>query len=82
METSGTCCSCRRCAVAATTAAVFNALLEVCARTNDEERAGEVISRMEGAGVVPNEQTYEAVAKRRSLRSMLRRTFGGVQAYL
>ncbi len=63
-------------------AAVFNALLEVCARTNDEERAGEILSRMEAAGVLPNEQTYEALSKRKSLRSMLKRTFGGVQAYL
>lgn len=61
---------------------MFNALLEVCARTNDEERAAEIIARMEGAGVPPNEQTYEAVAKRRSLRSLLKRTFGSVQSYL
>jgi pentatricopeptide repeat protein len=63
-------------------AAVFNALLEVCARTNDEARAGEILSRMEAAGVQPDERTYEAVAKRKSLRSLLKRTFGGVQSYL
>lgn len=85
-STKNTCASSRSVVlpiiVCLTAAAIFNALLEVCARTNDEQRADEILARMEAAGIQPNEQTYEAVAKRKSLRSMLKRTFGGVQSYL
>ena len=56
-------------------AAVFNCLLEVCARTNDQERGYNIIEQMEKAGCVPDEYTVEAVAKRKVLRSHLRRVF-------
>ena len=50
-------------------------LLAVCARTNDEARAAELVARMEAAGVVPDDFTLEAVRQKRSMRSMLKRTF-------
>ena len=56
-------------------AAVFNCLLEVCARTNDQERGYNIIEQMEKAGCIPDEYTVEAVAKRKVLRSHLRRVF-------
>lgn len=54
----------------------FNTLLEVCSRTRDEARGAEIIERMEVAGVRPNEFTLDAVRQRKSLRSLLKRTFG------
>ncbi len=56
-------------------AATFNVLLEVCARTKDLTRGYEVIERMERAGVLPDEQSVEAVKNRRALRTHLKRTF-------
>ncbi|EIE21165.1 hypothetical protein COCSUDRAFT_57081 [Coccomyxa subellipsoidea C-169] len=55
--------------------ATFNVLLEVCARTKDLTRGYEVIERMERAGVLPDEQSVEAVKNRRALRTHLKRTF-------
>jgi len=57
------------------TVLTFNALLEVCSRTNDEVRGAEIISRMQAAGVIPDDFTMEAVRQRKSLRSLLKRTF-------
>jgi pentatricopeptide repeat protein len=57
------------------TLVTFNALLDVCARTNDEARAAEIIDRMEAAGVQPDDFTVEAVKQKRSIRSMLKRKF-------
>lgn len=57
------------------TTATYNALLEVAARTNDEARGYEIIYRMRDVGVLPDEFTVEAVRQRKSLRSMLRKTF-------
>ena len=51
----------------------FNTLLEVCSKTNDEERGVEIIDRMQDAGVVPNDMSFEAVRQRKSLRSMLKK---------
>ena len=59
----------------APTVVTFNALLEVCSRTRDEVRGAEIIERMEVAGVQPDEFTIEAVRQRKSLRSLLKRTF-------
>ena len=55
-------------------AATFNVLLEICARTKDQERGFEMIDRMRRAGVEPDDFTLEAVKHRRVLRSYLRRS--------
>ncbi|GFR48255.1 hypothetical protein Agub_g10120 [Astrephomene gubernaculifera] len=52
----------------------FNALLEVCCRTSDIDRGQDIIDRMAADGVAPDELTEEVVAKRRVLRSYLRKT--------
>lgn len=54
--------------------AVYNCLLEICARTNDEERGFDIIDRMSKASVPPNKYTLEAVKRRKSLRSYLKRS--------
>ncbi|KAG2493990.1 hypothetical protein HYH03_007917 [Edaphochlamys debaryana] len=51
----------------------FNALLEVCCRTNDLDRGQDIIDRMAADGVEPDEFTEEVVARRRALRSYLRK---------
>jgi pentatricopeptide repeat protein len=53
----------------------FNALLGVCARASDEARGAEVIARMAASNVRPDSFSLEAVQQRKSLRSLLRRTF-------
>lgn len=53
----------------------FNALLEVCSRTNDQTRAEEIVAKMLQAGVEPDDFTLEAVRQRKSIRSLLKRTF-------
>ncbi len=60
---------------------VYNALLESCARSNDVFRGEEIITRMESEGVVPNEQTFDAVKNKKNLRSLLRRKFGDARDY-
>ena len=40
-------------------AAVYNSLLEICARTRDMTRGEEVVGRMARAGVLPDEDTLE-----------------------
>lgn len=57
------------------TTPTYNALLEVAARTNDEARGYEIIYRMRDLGVYPDEFTIEAVRQRKSLRTMLKKTF-------
>ncbi|GLC43558.1 hypothetical protein PLESTF_001283800 [Pleodorina starrii] len=56
------------------TAVSFNALLEVCCRTSDIDRGQDIIDRMAADGVEPDEFTEEVVARRRVLRSYLRKT--------
>jgi pentatricopeptide repeat protein len=51
----------------------FNTLLEVCSKTNDEERGMEIIDRMDDQGVVPNDGSFEAVKNRKSLRGRLKK---------
>ena len=58
------------------TVTVYNALLELCALSNDTSRAEELIDKMAAQGVEPNSWTQRAVEQKRSLRSALRRTFG------
>lgn len=56
--------------------ASYNVLLQICARTNDLDRGQDVIDRMSADEVEPDEFSMEAVAKKRVLRSYLRKTFG------
>mmetsp|Transcript_3619 Transcript_3619/g.7841 ORF Transcript_3619/g.7841 Transcript_3619/m.7841 type:complete len:236 (+) Transcript_3619:28-735(+) len=58
------------------TATSFNVLLEVCARCNDLDRGQDVIDRMAADDVEPDEFTAEVVAKKRVLRSYLKKTLG------
>ena len=53
----------------------YNALLEVCSKTNDITRGQEIIARMVAAGIEPDDFTLEAVRQRKSLRSLLKKTF-------
>lgn len=57
-------------------AASYNALLEVCYRTNDSDRALDVIDRMAADEVEPNEITWELAGRKRSWRSYMRKQFG------
>ena len=54
-------------------ATTYNALLELCAASNDYERGCGLIDRMLEEGVRPDAFTAAAVAGRKSLRSYLRR---------
>jgi pentatricopeptide repeat protein len=53
----------------------YNALLDICSRTNDITRGQEIITRMVAAGIEPDDFTLEAVRQRKSLRSLLKKTF-------
>lgn len=55
------------------TVLTYNTLLEVCSKTNDEDRGIEIIDRMQEAGVEPNEYSLEAVRQRKSLRSLVKK---------
>ena len=55
------------------TVLTFNTLLEICSKTNDEERGIEIIDKMQDGGVEPNDLSFEAVKQRKSLRSMLKK---------
>ncbi|KAF6259298.1 hypothetical protein COO60DRAFT_1514203 [Scenedesmus sp. NREL 46B-D3] len=54
----------------------YNALLEICSKSNDSDRALDVIDRMVNDGVEPDEFTYEVVSRKRTWRSYLRKQFG------
>lgn len=56
------------------TATAFNALLDVCVRTNDLDRGQDIIDRMAADEVEANEFTEETVARRKVLRAYLRKT--------
>ena len=53
----------------------FNALLEICVRTNDLDRGQEIIDRMSADGVQPDEFTLDVVSKRKVLRSAVKKAF-------
>jgi pentatricopeptide repeat protein len=53
----------------------YNALLDICSKTNDITRGSEIITRMVAAGVEPDDFTLEAVRQRKSLRSLIKKTF-------
>lgn len=57
---------------------VYNALLELCASSNDLVRAEELLDKMETMGIMPDEFTSRAVEGKRALRSALKRTFKDV----
>lgn len=57
-------------------AASYNALLETCYRSNDSDRALDVLDRMADDGVEPDDMTYEIVARKRAWRSYMRKVFG------
>lgn len=59
-------------------AVTYNALLDCCCRTNDQERAEEIVNRMLLAGVQPDSYTLEAVRPKRSMRSLLKRAFDDI----
>jgi pentatricopeptide repeat protein len=53
----------------------YNALLEICLKSDDTDRALDVIDRMADDGVEPDEMTVAVVAKKRNLRAYLRKRF-------
>mmetsp|Transcript_1641 Transcript_1641/g.5481 ORF Transcript_1641/g.5481 Transcript_1641/m.5481 type:complete len:226 (-) Transcript_1641:50-727(-) len=55
------------------TVLTFNTLLEICSKSNDEERGIEIIDRMDDQAVVPNDGSFEAVKNRKSLRGRLKK---------
>lgn len=55
------------------TVLTFNTLLEICSKTNDEDRGIEIIDKMQDGGIQPNDLSFEAVKQRKSLRSMLKK---------
>lgn len=56
-------------------AAIFNELVDICARDNEVERGMQLLERMAQAGVEPDEYTFAAVKRRRSLRSHFKKLF-------
>lgn len=55
------------------TATSYNALLEVCVRTGDMDRAMDVVDRMADDGVAPDAQTALVCARKRALRAYARK---------
>jgi pentatricopeptide repeat protein len=51
-------------------------LLEICYKSNDSDRALDVIDRMADDGVEPDEFTYELAARKRAWRSYMRKVMG------
>lgn len=51
----------------------YNALLEVCVRTNDLDRGLDVLDRMSDQGLQPDEFTEAIVKKKRALRSYIKK---------
>jgi pentatricopeptide repeat protein len=59
----------------AVSAVSYNALLEVCLKSQDMDRGFDVLDRMANDGVEPDDVTRELVARKRSLRSYYRKMF-------
>lgn len=59
-----------------TLAASYNALLEICYKSNDSDRALDVIDRMADDGVEPDDITWDLAAKKRTWRSYMRKMMG------
>jgi len=58
------------------TVEAYNAMLEICARTNDVERGIEILDRMLSEGCDADNFTRQAVGRRRALRSHCKKLFG------
>ncbi|KAI8470632.1 MAG: hypothetical protein J3K34DRAFT_419810 [Monoraphidium minutum] len=54
-------------------AVAYNALLEACVRTDDADRALDVIDRMAADGVEPDDMTLSICGRKRQLRAYLRK---------
>ncbi|KFM26173.1 Lipoxygenase-like proteiny domain-containing protein 1 [Auxenochlorella protothecoides] len=54
-------------------APVFNALLDICVRTEDDARADTLLDRMWTGGVAPDAMTLETVRQNKKLRSRVKR---------
>lgn len=65
-----------RSAGVAPSAASYNVLLAAAAAVKDGERGEAILTQMAAAGVDPDSGTLAAVAKRRTLRSALKKAFG------
>lgn len=57
-------------------AASYNALLEICYKSNDSDRALDVIDRMADDGVEPDDITWDLTARKRTWRSYMRKFMG------
>ena len=57
-------------------AASYNALLEICYKSNDSDRALDVIDRMADDDVEPDDITWDLTAKKRQWRSYMRKVMG------
>ncbi|GJP56579.1 hypothetical protein CLOM_g15635 [Closterium sp. NIES-68] len=55
--------------------AIFNELMDICARDNAVDRGVQLLDRMAEAGVEPDVFTFEAVKRRRTLRSHFKKLF-------
>ncbi|CAI7767141.1 unnamed protein product [Closterium sp. NIES-53] len=55
--------------------AIFNELMDICARDNAVDRGVQLLDRMAEAGVEPDAFTFEAVKRRRTLRSHFKKLF-------
>lgn len=77
MPPAGACLDTRSCAHAPAVphAASYNALLEVCLRSNDTDRALDVLDRMAADDVSPDEITASITAKKRTWRSYFQKLF-------
>lgn len=67
-------CRLRLCLLSLLHKASFNILLDICCRTSDIDRGQDIIDRMAADGIEPDEMTEDVVARRRVLRSYLRKT--------
>jgi pentatricopeptide repeat protein len=56
-------------------AASYNALLEICSRSDDSDRALDIIDRMADDEVDPDELTWDIAGRKRTWKSYLRKKF-------
>jgi pentatricopeptide repeat protein len=62
------------------TTTVYNALLELCVKSNDVSRAEDLLVRMRGDELQPDEHTQRIMESKRAFRTALRRAFQAPQA--
>eukprot|EP00850_Spirogloea_muscicola_P022836 SM000314S12180 [mRNA] locus=s314:67734:68461:+ [translate_table: standard] len=51
--------------------AVYNELLDICARENNVDKGQQLLERMRAAGLQPDSLTFRVVSRRKALRSIL-----------